>query len=184
MDLLDGDGQVDSRKELKGHVDANGDGPKLTVIRYVEDGKDKTADAIKDAHAAEEKGRKKRHEGKQAKMPIRADEQGRYVFDQAETDPRDPSRVRVTFVPKEPADDTFEGSAWVDATNGTIISAGFKLSRTPMFVDFVHFSVEFGAATSLGPAVSRVSVEGKGGILFFRKHFRATATLSDYTVTP
>ena len=68
-------------------------------------------------------------------MPIRTDEQSRYVFDQTEVDPKDSSHVRITFVPKEPADDTVEGSAWVDSVTGAPISAGFKLSKTPIFVE-------------------------------------------------
>jgi len=68
------------------------------------------------------------------------------------------------------------------AARATTLS--FKMSRTPIFVGYIHFTVEFGAQTSLGPAVSKVIVDGKGGILFFRKHFRATASLSDYRILP
>jgi len=184
LDELDSDGKVDGIKELWGHVDADGLEARLTVIRYLEDGKDKTPDAIKEARESAEKNKKKKKEGKELKMPIRAEEQPRYVFDQVECDPHDPMHVRISFVPKEKADDTVEGSAWVNAESGAPISAGFKLSRTPMFVDYIHFSVEFGVTTSLGPAVSKVTVDGKGGILFFRKHFRATASLSDYRILP
>jgi hypothetical protein len=184
LDELDGDGKVEGTKELWGHVDADGQDARLTVLRFIDDGKDKTADAIKEARESAEKSKKKKKEGKELKMPIRADEQSRYVFDQVESDPQDPARVRITFVPKEIADDTVEGSAWVNADSGAPISAGFKLSRTPFFVDYIHFTVEFGVKTSLGPAVSKVTVDGKGGIPLFRKHFRATASLSDYRILP
>jgi hypothetical protein len=181
LELLDGDGNPDKTKELWGQVVADGVSARLHVIRYLEDGKDKTEDGIREAREAADKKKDKSHE---LKMPIRAEEQSRYVFDQVETDSRDPTRVRITFVPREPEEDTVEGSAWIDSTSGTPISAGFKLSRTPLFVDYVHFSVEFGATTALGPAVSKVNVDGKGGILFFRKHFRASATLSGYRILP
>jgi hypothetical protein len=184
MDMLDSDGAVDETKDLWGHVEADGQRARLTVIRYVDDGKDKTEEGIKESREAAEREKKKRESGKELKMPIRADEQARYIFDQTEVDPSDPTRVRITFVPKERGEDTVEGSAWVDSVTGAPISAGFKLSRTPIFVDYIHFSVEFGATTSLGPAVSKVLVEGKGGILFFRKHFRASALLSDYRILP
>jgi hypothetical protein len=184
LDLLDGDGKVDSNKELKGHVDADGTDARLTVISYFEDGKDKTEDGIKEARESARKSREKRDAKKGIRIPIRADEQGRYVFDQVETDGQDLTRVLLTFVPKERTAETIEGSAWVDAATGTIFSASFKLSRPPMFVDFVFFSLEFGVPTALGPAVSKVSIEGKGGILFLRKHFRATANLSDYRIVP
>ncbi len=183
MDVLDGDESVTERKELAAQVDATGDDPKVTVLHYAEDGRDKTADAIKDARERDEKHRKRKHDGKELKMPILADQQPRYVFDETEQS-ADGSRVLVHFAPRTPAEDTVEGSAWVDATAGTIISASFKLSKTSLFVDYIHVRVEFGAQTSLGPAVSRVSVDGEGGILFFHRHFRGTATLSDYAITP
>jgi hypothetical protein len=185
LDELDGDGKPDGTKLLWGHVDADGHDAHFTVVRYTEDGEDKTEDAVKEAKKNVERSKKKKRDGKELKMPIRADEQARYVFDQVEFDPVHPSRVRITFVPREVADDTVEGSAWVDSDTGAPISAGFKLSRTPMFVDYVHFTVEFGEKTSLGPAVSKVIVEGKGGIpILFKKHFRATASLSDYRILP
>ena len=92
--------------------------------------------------------------------------------------------VCSTFVPKVKADDTIEGSAWVDMQAGTVLTAGFKMSKTPMFVDYVHITVEFGASTSLGPAISKIHLDGKGGFLFWNKIFRATATVSDYAITP
>jgi hypothetical protein len=184
LELLDGDGKVDETKDLLGHVEADGVHARLTVIRYTEDGKDKTEEGIKEARESAEREKKKRDSGKELKMPIRTAEQARYVFDQVEVDPANPNRVRITFVPKERGDDTVEGSAWVDAASGTPISAGFKLSRTPFLIDYIHFSVEFGEKTPLGPAVSKVVVDGKGGILFIRKHFHGTAVLSDYRVLP
>jgi hypothetical protein len=184
LEMLDGDGAVDETKDLVGHFDADGHRARLTVIRYTEDGKDKTEEGIKEARESAEREKKKKDSGKELKMPIRTEEQDRYVFDQVESDPRDPNRVRITFVPKERADDTVEGSAWIDAETGAPISAGFKLSKTPFLVDYIHFSVEFGEKTPLGPAVSKVVVDGKAGILFLRKRFHATALLSDYRVLP
>jgi hypothetical protein len=184
LDMLDGEGKVDETKDLVGHVDADGERARLTVISYTEDGKDKTEDGIKEAREAAEREKKKKASGKELKMPTRPEEQARYVFEQTEVDAKDPTHVRISFVPKERGEDTVEGSAWVDAVTGAPISAGFKLSKTPIFVDYIHFSVEFGVSTSLGPAVSKVVVDGKGGILFYRKHFHASALLSDYRILP
>jgi hypothetical protein len=156
---------------------------KFVVIRYVEDGEDKTADAQKKA-ARRAQDRKAERDQKRFRIPILADEQPRYVFDQVEADPRDPAVVRITFVPRIPQDDTLEGSAWVDSRTGTLISAGFKISKPPIFVDYVHITLEFGAPTSLGPAVSKVVADGNGGVLFFRKRFHVDATLSDYRLAP
>jgi hypothetical protein len=187
VENVDGDGKATGSKEMSARMAADGHDAQLDVIRYVEDGEDKTDEARKKAsedRAKKKKEREKNSDKHDLRMPFHAAEQARYTFDQVEADKADPSRVRITFVPKAPAEDAIEGSAWVDMRAGTVISAGFKLSKTDTFVDYVNFTVEFGAPTPLGPAVSHVTVEGKGGVLFFRKRFRGAATLSDYRIIP
>jgi hypothetical protein len=180
METLDRDGKADSVKQMKARVEADGINVKFVVLRYVEDGEDKTADAQKQAlkRAQERKSEKK------FRIPVLADEQPRYVFDQVDVDPRDPAVVRIAFTPKVPEDDTIEGSAWVDSRTGALVSAGFKISKPPVFVDYVHVQLEFGAPTSVGPAVSKLVAEGDGGVLFFRKRFHVSATISDYRLAP
>ncbi|MGO9838931.1 MAG: hypothetical protein ACLP1X_32520 [Polyangiaceae bacterium] len=182
LETLDRSGKPDSVKAMTAHVDADGKTAKLNVIKYTEDGEDKTDEARKKARESDEK--RKKDNKKRVRIPLLATEQPRYVFDQLEVDPTDSSRVKISFVPKDPEQDTIEGSAWVDAKTGSLISAGFKLSKTSMFVDYVHFTVEFGETTPLGSAVSTVLVEGQGGILFFRKRFRGTAKVTGYTIVP
>ena len=179
LDEIDGDGNVEGTRSMDARVEADGvHKAKLVILKYVEDGEDKTDDAReKQADAA-----KKPH--KEHRMPFLASEQARYTFDEVEVDAAHPTHVRVTFVPKEPAEDTVEGSAWVDVPTGHVLTAGFKLSKPDLFVDYVNVTLEFGAETPLGPAVSRATIDGKGGLLFFRKHFRGSATLHDYSVTP
>ncbi len=184
MEFLDGDGKPNSVKELVARVEADGTDSHFVVVRYAEDGEDKTADAQKDARKRAQERKSKKDDNKRLPIPILAEEQGRYVFDQIETDPADPTRVRIAFVPKDPADDTIEGSAWVDTVHADLISVGFKVSRPPMFVDAIHVTLEFGAQTPFGPAVSRVVADGDGGFLFFRKRFHAAATLSNYRFAP
>jgi hypothetical protein len=87
-------------------------------------------------------------------------------------------------VPKRPSDETTEGTAWVDQTTATILSAGFKLSRPGFLVDYVHVTLEFTAQTDLGSGLSRVTFDSAGGLLFFRKHVRGEARLSDYRMAP
>jgi hypothetical protein len=181
LETLDRAGQPDSKKTMTARVNADGTTATLDVFKYTEDGEDKTQEARQKAREREEKRKK---EKKHIRIPLLATEQPRYVFDQVEVSPSDPSRVKISFVPRAPDDDTVEGSAWIDATTGSLISVGFKLSKTSMFVDYMHFTVEFGETTKLGPAVSRVGVEGQGGILFFRKRFRGTAKISDYAIVP
>jgi hypothetical protein len=181
LERLDGDGKPDQVKEMRARVDADGARAKFNILSYLEDGEDKTEEArTKQREREADKKRDKR----EFKMPFHAGSQARYLFDQVEVDKVDPSRVRISFVPKERAQDTIEGSAWVDAQAGTVLSAGFKLSKTPAFVDYVHITVEFGEATSLGPAVSKVRLAGGGGFLFFHKRFRAEATMREYRIAP
>ena len=184
LEELDGDGKANGVKEMHARVESDGASITFVVDSYTEDGEDKTEDARTKARERAEKKKKNADEAKkkELRMPFLATEQPRYVFDIAERDKDDPSRLRVTFVPREKDETTIEGSAWVDERAGTVISAGFKLSRTSMWIDYMHVQVEFGAPTSLGPAVSKVSMDGKGGILFLRKRFHAQATLSDWRI--
>jgi len=182
LEQIDGDGQPSSVKRMKARVDADGREALWIVEEYSEDGEDKTEEARE--KEVERRRERKRSGKKPLRMPTLAEEQPRYVFDVVELDRADPSRVKLTFVPKARDERSIEGSAWVDTKTGNILSAGFKLSKTSMFVDFVHVKVRFGAETPLGPAVSSVEFEGKGGILFLRKHFRGSAVVSGYRVVP
>ena len=180
LSTLDRQGNQDSLKAVKGRVDADGKAAHTTVLSYTEDGDDRTQYAQK--KALERESRKS--DKPRIRLPILADEQPRYFFDQVDADTADPSRVKITFVPKTPGSGTIEGSAWIDARTGTLLSAGFKLSKPSTFVDYVHFSVEFRDTTSLGPAISSIEVEGQSGFLFFHKRFRGKAFVYDYAIVP
>lgn len=183
LDSLDGDGKVDSVKKMTARIVADGEKTRLVVVKCTDDGKDTTEQARKDARAGNERTKEERAK-EHVEMPFVAEAQPHYVFDQIAVDAADPTRVQISFVPKEPNEHTSEGSAWVDARTGTLLSAGFKLSKPGMFVEYVHLTIELAAKTEIGPAISRVTVDGKGGILFFRKHFRGAATLSEYRIVP
>ncbi len=176
--------KTESVKEMQARVVADGTKVKFDIVHYEEDGADKTQEAKKKQRDREAERAKKNEPKRDFHMPFLDTEQARYTFDQTEVDPNDPNRVKITFVPKERAEDTIEGSAWVDAAQGTVLSAGFKMSKTPAFVDYVHITVEFGARTPLGPAVSSFHLDGKGGILFWAKVFRVNASVSNYTIVP
>jgi len=184
LDDLASDGTSKSSKEMSARVTADGTTLHFDVLRYVEDGQDKTVEAqdkAKDKAAKPPDPNKKKRD---VRMPFHAGEQPRYVFDQVEVDATDATRVRITFVPKIKEEDTIEGSAWVDTQTGTVLSAGFKLSKPPTAIDYVNFQIAFGASTSLGPAISKIDIEGAGGILFVRKHFRGSATLTNHSIVP
>jgi hypothetical protein len=184
METVDGDGEVSSWKAIVARVEADGSEARFLVDRYVEDGDDKTAEARAKALERARERRRDPDKRKEIHMPTLASEQPRYAFDVVEVDRVDPSRVKLSFVPKVKTDTTVEGTAWIDTRRGAVLTAGFKLARTSMFVNYVHVTLVFGEETPLGPAVSKVSFEGEGGVLFFRKHVRGTATLSRYRILP
>ncbi len=185
LDSIDGSGRADSTKTMKGHVDADGHKVHFSIMQYVEDGQDKTAEAKEKQRESEAESAQKPPSNKREwRMPFHPNEQPRYDFDQVEVDPRNPSRVRIAFVPKVKEEDTIEGSAWVDLAAGTIITAGFKLSHPPTLVDSVHVTMFFGEQTALGPAPSRISVDAAGGVLFLHKRYHGEAVLSGYRLVP
>ena len=185
IEEVDGSGQASDTKEiLLRSTPTPAPMDRITnVIRYLENGKDKTADAQK--RATERRLKRLKDPDLQAeakkkdlRLPFLASEQSRYVFTIAERD--DPQgRVRVAFAPKVPAEDALKGSAWVDEKDREILSTGFSFSKNPTFVDHVEITIVFGLPTQLGRAPSKVSFDGRGGFLFIHKHFRGQATLSD-----
>lgn len=180
MEAVDGQGAPNGDvREMNARVEADGFDSTLLVDRYIEDGDDKTLDARK---KAAERKRDPDRKKKQIRMPMLNEEQARYTFDITEVDAKVPTRVKLAFVPRVRDERAIEGAAWVDTVRGTVLSAGFKLAQTSMFVRYINVQLVFGAETSLGPAVSKVEFEGEGGLLFVRKHFRGTATLSRYRV--
>jgi hypothetical protein len=183
LERLDGDGKPDSVKAMRARIVHQGKRSRTIVVKYTEDGEDKTEEARKKQHEDDEKSDEDTKKDKlEIEMPFGAKEQSHYAFDVVETDAADPARVRITFVPTAPSEKTIEGSAWVDTRTATLVSAGFKLSEPPRFVDWVHVTMEFREKTDLGAAISKIAFDGRGGFLFFRKRFRGSATLSDYQI--
>lgn len=182
---LDGDGKVTSTETEVARVESDGKEPHEVVERCVKDGKDVTAEEQEKTRKEEAKKREKKKEKKdddeELTLPFASDA---YVYDQVGVDTVDPTRVEISFIPKKPGKRTLEGKAWVDTTTGTILSAGAKLSKPPTFVDWVHITVELGAKTPLGPALSHLTFEAKAGLLFIRKHYRGEVKMSDYRLAP
>ncbi len=175
VEEVDGDGKVSETKEMKLRVTPRpAQAPLTEVLRYVENGVDKTEEAREKAA-----NRKPKKDKKEIRMPFLATEQARYVFAVVEHDRVHPERVKVSFVPKEPAEDAIKGSAWVDTTSSNVLSMGFSLSKNPTFVDHVDIQLTFGLQTTLGRAPSEITFDGRGGFLFVHKHYRGKATLSN-----
>jgi hypothetical protein len=183
VETLDGDAKVTGVETRREHVVRKGATTHIVVDKATKDGRDFTRQAQEEENekqAAREKDEKKGR----LDIPFLASEQSLYAFDVVETDPNNPARVRIAFMPKDPDSHTVEGSTWVDRDAAQFGSAGFKVSKPGIFVDYVHITLELGATTELGRALSRIRFEGKGGFLFFHKHIRGSEVFSDYKITP
>ncbi|MGO8994762.1 MAG: hypothetical protein ACLQVI_15710 [Polyangiaceae bacterium] len=189
IEEVDSDGKVASTETRVSHVDADGKNAHETLEKCIRDGKDVTAEERAKAEKEAKKEEKEKAE-KKGEVSLNIDApfsstSDNYVYDQIGTDPADPTHVEISFTPKKPSSKTVEGKAWVDTVSGTILTAGAKLSKPPTFVDWIHFTVEFNAKTPLGPAMSKLGFEAKGGFLFLiRKHFRGEVKMTDYRITP
>lgn len=189
IEEVDGDGKTEEVKEilLRSVPTPAAMDRMTTVVRYLENGKDKTADAQKRANERRAKrlsdpDAQAEAKKKDLRLPFLASESARYVFSVVERDANDPNRVKIAFVPKVPAENAIKGSAWVDEKDHEVLTVGFSLSKNPTFVDHVEVTIVFGLPTALGRAPSRISFDGRGGFLFIHKHFRGVATLSEPAV--
>jgi hypothetical protein len=183
IETLDSDGHVTGVETLSERVVREGATPHVVVVNATKDGKDCTGQARR-AEAEKQAANAKDEKRGRLDIPFLASEQSHYAFDVVETDPNNPARVRIAFTPKDPDSHSVDGSAWVDRNAGQFLSAGLKVSKPGMFVDYIHATLEVGATTELGPALSRITFDGKGGLLFIHKHIRGTVVFSGYEITP
>jgi hypothetical protein len=181
IETLDGDGRVTGVETMSEHVVREGATTHVVVINATKNGKDRTGEARREEAEKQAANAKDEKKGR-LDIPFLASEQTHYAFDVVETDPNNPAHVRIAFTPKDPDSHSVEGSAWVDRNAGQFLSAGVKVSKPGMFVDYIHATLEAGATTELGPALSRITFDGKGGFLFFHKHIRGSVVFSDYKV--
>jgi hypothetical protein len=176
MEELDSSGKVDGTKEVLLRSTATPAERLTEIVRYTEDGADKTVEAREKAAKRRSEKKEKQKQKKEIHLPFLPSEQPRYVFSILE---RDASRVRVGFQPRVAAEDAFKGSAWVDEAAGEILTMGFSPSKNPMFVDHVDVTMRFDLVTPLGRAPSSITFDARGGFLIVRKHYRGSATISD-----
>lgn len=177
MERVDGSGNVAETKEMTVKVN----GMAAEVVRYVEDGLDKTAD-----ERAKRGGNGRMSTGRISRMrlPFLASERPRYAFRIKEIDAKYPYRLLLEFSPKTPADDTALGTAWVDARAGEVLTIRFSPSKKPRFVDDIDIAIHFDSQTAMGRAPSKVTFDASGGFLFVRKRYRGTATISNPVIAP
>lgn len=182
MEELDREGRVDHTTELIARVLMTPSDRVTDIVRFAEDGTDKTAEARKKAEkrrADRASGKGKKDKQRDLRLPFLASEQSRYAFSFVERDPLRAERVRVAFKPHVPAEDAIKGSAWVDEGAGEVLTMGFSFSKNPTFVDHIDVTMRFELPTPLGRAPSNITFEARGGFLIIRKHFRGVAKISE-----
>ncbi len=179
IEELDGKGHVDGTKEMVLRVTATPAERLTEIVRYLEDGEDKTDMArkkmAKQKAEKEDTSKKKRD----IHLPFLLSEQPHYTFALAERDPAAPGRVRVTFTPREPGEEAYKGSAWVDEPSGQVLTLGFSPTKNPAFVDHVDVTMRFDHATALGRAPSSLTFDARGGLLVIHKHYRGSVAIVD-----
>jgi hypothetical protein len=173
IEELDRSGHVDGTKEMVVRVIATPSERKTEILRYFEDGADKTDEARKKAEKSKQDKQGKRDD---FHLPFLGSEQKKYAFSIGE---REASRIRVLFRPLVPAETSFKGSAWVDEASGEVLTLGFSPSKNPTFVDHVDITMRFDHQTPLGRAPSSLTFEAKGGFLVIKKHYRGGMTITD-----
>jgi hypothetical protein len=185
QDELDGSGNVKGRKVITSHVETDEHGHKVhqEVERCIHDGKDETEQERASVKRIEENHKQDGDVEVSVEMPFSAQAQSNYVFDQVAVDPAHAERVKIAFTPKKADEHSVQGTAWIDTTTATVISTGVRFVKTPMFVDWAHFTVEWGPAPG-GSQPSHVTYEGAGGFLFWRAHLRGEMKMSDYRAMP
>lgn len=99
-----------------------------------------------------------------------------YRYHRLPDDPNRPDEIRLGFAPKKPAKDRTQGEARLDA-QGQVLEVKGSPSVLPTLADEVRFVLDFGRPSAQGPALSSLTFEGKGGVLFIRKHVRSVTTI-------
>ncbi len=156
-------GQIVHEGRSTSVIDLHGKQRVTRVLRATRDGKEALVEAQKEAAENDRNGRKP--EG-----PFEAWNQPRHRFSVLGTTPEGLWRLGVEPA-GDKAHDVFEGQAVVDPLAGEAVQVSVHPSKLPTFVDRLEFVVDYGTRLpGIGRMPSRVTVDGEGGFLFFRKH--------------
>jgi hypothetical protein len=182
---LDGDGRAQHVFVVTARQGWDSGYPTKVVLDAREDGRDVTsreqtrvtAELQNTSDSVRERGN---YGGIDFSNPFSADAQRKYRYWVVEPKPGDGSLVRIHFEPNGEATPRLNtGEALVDPASATLVSIDAHPSDYPSFVRFVHFEAKY-ANTSEGPVRTDFRVEGAGGFLFVKKHYREATHCSDF----
>jgi hypothetical protein len=88
--------------------------------------------------------------------------------------------LRVRFEPVEPAEGTYQGSAWVDPDSAEPVRMHGSALKLPLLLDRLEMLIDYDPAENGHNQVRRATIDVAGGFAFFSRHYRLEAELSDY----
>lgn len=182
-DELDAEGSSTKHSELTFAVTRKDGRAERSLLSATEDGKDVSRD---ERFTAPPKGDRERS-GSSTSLaqlsPFHREQRAKYTFAPLPSASTAPDLVRVSFQPVgEKSDKLMIGDATIDPVSGELLSLSMRPSKNPRFVDQLYVELEFAAPTPAGRALSRISMKGRGGVLFLKKRFVVVTTFSDYRV--
>jgi hypothetical protein len=185
VEELDKEGKAQHTQTVTLRLTVQDGAQRAEVVSASRDGQDVTADERK-AQAerqakAEQDPKGKMGQRQQLTLPFAADAQPSYAFQVLGPDANNPALQRIAFAPRgKKSKELWVGEAVVDPAAGEVKWLKQRPSELPAFVERIDMVLEFNAATPVGPAISKVHMEGEGGLPFFKKRFRSVITFKDY----
>jgi len=172
---LDGDGKVLHTQKFEMHFNTQGGHRERTLIKAEKDGKDVTD---------EQRRKLKAQSGDSTELPFATKEQPKYRFSVVGPNQSEPSLLRIHIEPKggKKSEKLMIGEAIVDPVKGEVVQLSGHLSENPSHVDRLHIRIEFNEKSTDGRLMSEMDVQGDGGFLFIKKHFRSSTTYSGYNL--
>jgi hypothetical protein len=158
------------------------------LLRALDDGRDVTAERRAEAQkrAAEQQDAAKKEGGLSFELPFTKENQARHRFTVLGPDAQDGRLLRVGFEPAGERDpQVMVGEALVDSQSGQVRQLRFRPSKFPsLLIDRLDVQMDFREQPGVGAVVSRLVVDGEGGLLFFKKRGRSTLRFADVVFKP
>ena len=154
------------------------------LLRALDDGRDVTAERRAAAQQSDEA--KKKDSGLSFELPFTKENQARHRFTVLGPDAQDGGLLRVGFEPAGERDpQVMVGEALVDPQSGQVRQLRFRPSKFPsLLIDRLDVQMDFREQPGVGAVVSRLVVDGEGGVLFFKKRGRSTVSFTDVVFKP